>query len=43
VDIYTSKNFENHVNIISDLAFDTEGNLWIADPGSYQIKKFVSQ
>ncbi len=40
IDGFTSENFKNKVDIISDLEFDSKGNLWIADPGSYQVKKF---
>ncbi|MFA5032020.1 MAG: NHL repeat-containing protein [bacterium] len=40
IDGFTSEDFKNNLSTISDIEFDNKGNLWIADPGSYQIKKF---
>jgi len=40
LDAYTAGNFDKPPRIISDIIFDNAGNLWIADPGTYQVKKY---
>ncbi|MCK4353062.1 hypothetical protein KAW65_06630 [candidate division WOR-3 bacterium] len=41
LDVYTAENFDKPPRIISDIEFDKDGNLWITDPGAYQVKKYV--
>lgn len=41
MDELTHENFGDQIRIISDLEFGPDGSLWIADPGTYQVKKFV--
>ncbi|MCK4226030.1 hypothetical protein KAX29_03980, partial [candidate division WOR-3 bacterium] len=40
IDGFTNYDFKGSLKTISDLKFDSQGNLWVVDTGSYQVKKY---